>query len=279
VCLFAAAMVLLSFTNFIIFFGSVSNAQSLLSLFDLNRDPFEENSVYDDPNFAGIQSELEIKFAQYINISFEEDVEPSPDKTILKAAGGFVPWLDDDDIFLSQKEAISNNIIAPSAPNLILMLLDDVGLNDVDLYGGSTWLPGATPNMDNLAIEGIVLTEHYTAWVCGPTRASLLTGKYAYRLGYSRMPEAGIVLGLSERTLAQELSGLGYRTAMIGKHHLGSRSPAYLQDLLVTIRNFRHLAILIFKTKTFSRQMKLRNRSTSQPYFNQKLEMSSLITV
>ena len=95
---------------------------------------------------------------------------------------------------------------------------DDVGYNTQ----GEDWLDFATPNIDALVTESVVLEHHYSSWICGPTRASFLTGRYAARMGFHTTPgmfEAN--LPLDETTVAQELQAYGYRTALIGKWHMG----------------------------------------------------------
>ena len=77
-----------------------------------------------------------------------------------------------------------------------------MGWNDVS---DSTYLKFVTPNLDNLAAQGISLSRHYTAWVCGPTRASLLTGRYAYRLGFSQDPDSDPNLPLNGTLLIKKI--------------------------------------------------------------------------
>ena len=114
-------------------------------------------------------------------------------------------------------------------------MLSDVGWNDVGYNDSpSTWLDAATPRLNAIAASGIRLTRHYTGWVCGPTRAVLLTGRYPYRSGYGNMPEANVNLPLDESTMGQELQKLGYRTGLVGKWHLGLQ----LWDYTPTYRGF-----------------------------------------
>lgn len=110
-----------------------------------------------------------------------------------------------------------------SRPNIIVILTDDQGYGDLSSYGHPTL---RTPNIDRMAREGIRLTSFYSAAsVCTPARAALLTGRYPIRSGLVHVLGPGAEMGLSasEFTLAEALEGEGYRTAMIGKWHLGDR--------------------------------------------------------
>lgn len=109
-----------------------------------------------------------------------------------------------------------------NSPNIILIFADDLGYGDLGCYGSTTI---HTPNLDRLANEGIRFTDYRSVCsVCSPSRASLLTGRYPSRCG---MPYAvgGVYsdLGLQEGevTVAELLKEHGYRTACIGKWHLG----------------------------------------------------------
>lgn len=113
-----------------------------------------------------------------------------------------------------------------SRPNIILILTDDLGWGDLSCYGQTKY---KTPNIDRLAAEGAKLTDFYsTAPYCAPSRAALLTGRYQFRSGMTRnpSPDAGINdVGLpsSELTLGEALGKTGYRTACVGKWHLGHK--------------------------------------------------------
>ncbi|WP_081916705.1 sulfatase [Caulobacter sp. UNC358MFTsu5.1] len=117
-------------------------------------------------------------------------------------------------------------------PNIIVIMADDLGYSDVSTYPGGR-IP--TPNIDRLGGEGVVFTEGYvTAPICSPSRAGLMTGRYQERFGfeYNNGPDtrdAAEHLGLApdEITLAQVMRGGGYRTAAIGKWHLGWNDEHY----------------------------------------------------
>ena len=106
-------------------------------------------------------------------------------------------------------------------PNIILIYMDDMGYGDLSCYGG---LNVHTPQLDKLAAEGIRFTNFLTTQaVCSASRASLLTGCYANRVGISGAlwPIAGIGLSLEETTIAELLKQKKYATAAFGKWHLG----------------------------------------------------------
>ena len=109
-------------------------------------------------------------------------------------------------------------------PNVILMMADDLGYNDLSCYGSKRQ---KTPVLDKLAKEGLRLTSFYAgATVCTPSRMALLTGAYPPRLGwnggvvgYGLKPHNG--LAPQARTMGDVFKGAGYKTALIGKWHLG----------------------------------------------------------
>ncbi len=111
---------------------------------------------------------------------------------------------------------------AERAPNIVLIVADDLGIGDVGVYGGEVF---STPNIDALAAAGVRATEGYVSHpVCSPSRAGLLTGRYQARHGWEFNPDGrDLTAGLStdESTFANELKALGYATGMVGKWHLG----------------------------------------------------------
>ncbi len=121
------------------------------------------------------------------------------------------------------------------APNIIVILLDDVGWGDLGVYGGGVATGAATPNMDRMAKDGLQLMNAYSQPSCTPTRASILTGQLPIRTGLLRPMLPGE--GTHERginpstTLPQKLKDAGYTTQAVGKWHLGSAKEAQPQNV------------------------------------------------
>ena len=105
-------------------------------------------------------------------------------------------------------------------PNIVLIVSDDQGYADVSCYDHPDEV--STPNIDRLTKEGVRLTNAYaSAYVCAPTRAGLLTGRYQQRFGFYTGGDSRVGLPLSEITVADLLKKEGYTTACIGKWHVG----------------------------------------------------------
>jgi len=112
---------------------------------------------------------------------------------------------------------------AADRPNILLILADDLGYSDLGCYGGEI----RTPNLDALAAGGLRYTQIYNCTRCCPSRASLLTGLYPHQAGIGAMTgdqgQPGYRGSLQPNcvTFAQVLKTAGYRTAMVGKWHVG----------------------------------------------------------
>ncbi|MSU64585.1 MAG: arylsulfatase [Opitutus sp.] len=128
---------------------------------------------------------------------------------------------------------------AAAKPNILIILADDLGWSDLGCYGGEI----RTPNLDSLAAGGLRFTQFYTGTRCCPSRAALLTGLYPHQAGIGLMtsdqgakyPGAGDrgedfpgyrgSLNANCLTIAQVLKSAGYRTAAVGKWHVGDSEP------------------------------------------------------
>lgn len=110
-----------------------------------------------------------------------------------------------------------------SKPNIIYILVDDMGYGDLGCFGQQTL---STPNIDRLASQGMKLTRHYSgSTVCGPSRASLLTGKHTGHTSVRGNQPPGQLLQEEEITIAEALKSAGYLTGLIGKWGVGHPPP------------------------------------------------------
>lgn len=112
----------------------------------------------------------------------------------------------------------------PAQPNIIIIMPDDVGYWNVGAYSHGMMVP--TPQIDRIAKEGMLFTDHYSQPSCTPGRAMMITGQLPIRTGLTTVGMAGSPIGLSDKdpTLAEVLKPLGYRTGQFGKNHLGDRN-------------------------------------------------------
>lgn len=111
----------------------------------------------------------------------------------------------------------------PPRPNIVVVFMDDMGYGDMGRMGGSVV---QTPRMDGIGANGVTFRHMYSAApTCTPSRAALLTGRYAQRVGLPKVifPYEGEGLSAWERTIPELLREQGYRTAAYGKWHLGCR--------------------------------------------------------
>jgi arylsulfatase len=117
-------------------------------------------------------------------------------------------------------------------PNIVLVFMDNLGWGEIGTYGGGILRGAPTPRIDSLAKEGMKFLNFNVEAQCTPSRAAIMTGRYAVRTGNAEVPlEAGLY-GLTrwEVTMAEMLSDAGYATAMFGKWHLGDSVGRYPTD-------------------------------------------------
>ncbi len=115
-------------------------------------------------------------------------------------------------------------VIPNSHPNIVLMLADDMGIDDMSYRGNNAV---STPNLDSLATISTRFENFYVHSVSAPTRASLLTGRHFLRTGVSGVHAGRDYMNLDEVTIAEALSAAGYKTGMWGKWHSGTSNGYY----------------------------------------------------
>jgi arylsulfatase len=123
---------------------------------------------------------------------------------------------------------------APSAaaPNIVLILADNLGWGELGCYGGGALRGAPTPRIDSLAAAGLRFTNFNVESDCVPTRSALMTGRHPIRTGALQSVPAGLPQGIVpwEITLAQLIKSRGYATACFGKWHLGDREGRLPKD-------------------------------------------------
>ena len=111
---------------------------------------------------------------------------------------------------------------AGNKPNVIVIMPDNLSYDDFTFYNQ----PGPrTPNLDSLARESVRLTDFHVSPTCSPTRAALMTGRYNHATGVWHTILGRYFLRADEVTMTDVFKANGYRTALIGKWHLGDASP------------------------------------------------------
>jgi arylsulfatase A-like enzyme len=113
-----------------------------------------------------------------------------------------------------------------SRPHVVIFMSDDMGWNDVGYHGSLIH----TPNIDQLAKEGLELDRFYVHSTCTPTRTALMTGRSPIRIGLLHGKLAGGVVPVDEHFLPQSFQSAGYQTFMVGKWHLGNKRDAFLPN-------------------------------------------------
>jgi arylsulfatase len=166
--------------------------------------------------FGSFKAAYTIAFSGYRQYS--KNIEPAGRKIVLarKSADALDTLLIDCKGYTPEEIGIDNYTldmgnIPVVKPNLIMILVDDMGYSDIGPFGGEI----STPNLDSLAEKGLRFTQFYNTSKCFPSRATLLTGAYAQQVNmHSSYP--GIRNGV---TLAEVMKTAGYRTLASGKHH------------------------------------------------------------
>lgn len=121
-----------------------------------------------------------------------------------------------------------------SKPNVVFIMADDLGYYDIGAYNRGM-MGGKTPNIDRIAREGVLFTDHYAQASCTAGRAAFITGQTPLRTGLTSVGMPGAPQGLQKEdpTIADLLKPQGYVTAQIGKNHLGDRN-----EFLPTVHGF-----------------------------------------
>ena len=112
----------------------------------------------------------------------------------------------------------TSSALVANRPNVLVILLDDLGYSDLGTYGGEI----RTPSIDSLAQEGTRFRNYYVTPRCSPTRASLLTGQYTHQVVTAPGDSLPPLRTDNNATIAETLSAAGYRTYLAGKWHLGT---------------------------------------------------------
>jgi arylsulfatase len=119
-------------------------------------------------------------------------------------------------------------------PNIVVIMGDDIGIWNIGAYHRGM-MAGRTPNLDQLASEGMIFTDYYAEASCTAGRANFITGELPIRTGLTTVGQAGALIGMpaAAPTIATALKSMGYATGQFGKNHLGD-----LNEFLPTVHGF-----------------------------------------
>jgi arylsulfatase A-like enzyme len=120
-----------------------------------------------------------------------------------------------------------NMAFSKERPNVVFILTDDQGYGEIAAHGNKNI---RTPNLDKLWEEGVRLTDFHVNSVCSPSRAAIVTGKYASRTGVWHTLGGRNIVNASEKTIGDFFKNAGYPTQLIGKWHLGDNFPYRPED-------------------------------------------------
>src|SRR5205085_5772335 len=123
---------------------------------------------------------------------------------------------------------------AGQRPNIVVIMGDDVGMWNIGAYHRGM-MAGKTPNLDQIAAEGMLFTDYYAEASCTAGRANFITGELPIRTGMTTVGQAGSPIGLPAQaiTIATALKDMGYATGQFGKNHLGDKN-----EFLPTVHGF-----------------------------------------
>ena len=123
---------------------------------------------------------------------------------------------------------------ASKKPNIVVIMGDDIGIWNIGAYHRGM-MAGRTPNLDQIAAEGMLFTDYYAEASCTAGRAAFVTGELPIRTGMTTVGQAGATMGMpaAAPTIASALKDLGYATGQFGKNHLGDRN-----EFLPTVHGF-----------------------------------------
>ena len=164
--------------------------------------------------------------------------------------------------------SIFSGALFAGAPNVILIMADDLGYGDVSCYGSKL---NRTPVLDKMASEGVKLTDYHSgSTVCTPSRMALMTGMYPPRVGWKggvlgfKMRMSG-GLSAEARTMAEVFKDAGYRTGISGKWHLGDAPERLPQG-----QGFEH-AFYITASNNQTKKLWRNGKLIAEPFNNRRL--------